>query len=346
MRTKGVRQKLFPVAILAQAFGSSLALYRQFVLSAVTMLALRSAAPKWSAPPASLLAWLVDHVFDNDDVEAKVYTTAKLFSPHLEFFGGMTQIAHEAIRGFIMLDEANMCPRSTLSHSRTSSWRTSESPPLDGIPVWLHEQFLNEWLRIPMLHESEYVENAFCDDLTLFHGTIAKSAHMITKIGFLPGPNGHVKNRRYYEGAFMARQFYQACYRSDMTRHVREDDIYDFESCPCVLELRTSSMLVKNYHKHNPDLFVLPGARGRVLQGLRVDAVHFNRRFVQNYLSLHSVDLRRQIVAHGGVEAVACGGGRQFKDFCTCGAVSFNPWHDLKKLGRFYVCHDCYSVWR
>ena len=56
-----------------------------------------------------------------------MYTTAKLFSPHLEFFGGMTQIAHEAIRGCIMLDEANMCPRSRLSH-RTSSWRTSESP--------------------------------------------------------------------------------------------------------------------------------------------------------------------------------------------------------------------------
>ena len=159
VRTKGVRQKLFPVAILAQAFGSSLALYRQFVLSAVTMLALRSAAPKWSAPPASLLAWLVDHVFDNDDVEAKVYTTAKLFSPHLEFFGGMTQIAHEAIRGFIMLDEANTCPRSTLSHSRTSSWRTLESPPLDGIPVW----FLNEWLRIPMLHEAS-ASKLFCDD--------------------------------------------------------------------------------------------------------------------------------------------------------------------------------------
>ena len=54
-------------------------------------------------------------------------------------------------------------------------------------------------------------------------------------------------------------------------------------------------------HVREDDLFVLPGARGRVLQGLRLDAVHFNRRFVQNYLSLHSVDLRRQIVAHGGV---------------------------------------------
>lgn len=273
-------------------------------------------------------------------------TTAELFSPHLDFFGGKTEIAHEAIRGFRVMDEANMCPRSTLSLSDASSWRALERPPLDGVPVFLHEQFLNEWLRIPMLHESEYVENACGDDLTLFHGTIAKSAHMITKIGFLPGPNGHVKNRRYYEGAFMARQFYPACRRGDMTRHIREDGIYDFESCPCVLEMRTSSMLVKNYHKHNPDLYVLPGTRGTVLQGLRVDAVHFNRRFVQNYWALHSVELRRQIVARGGVVETVCGGGRQLKDFCTCGKVSFNPWVEFEKLGRSYVCHACAPMWR
>ena len=86
-----------------------------------------------------------------------------------------------------------------------------------GVPDFLHKKFLDEWVRIPLLHKSKYMENAFNDDLTLFHGTIAKCGLMIAKIGFLPGLNGHVKNKRCYHGAFMSTNFYTAMFQSDMT---------------------------------------------------------------------------------------------------------------------------------
>ena len=50
----------------------------------------------------------------------------------------------------------------------------AEVPTLCGVPDFLHKKFLDEWVRIPLLHKSEYVENAFDDDVTLYHGTIAK----------------------------------------------------------------------------------------------------------------------------------------------------------------------------
>ena len=144
----------------------------------------------------------------------------------------------------------------------------------------------------------------------------------------------------------MARDFWTASFRSDMTRHVREDRIYDFESCPCVLEMRTSSTLVRNYYKHNGDLFVLLGCQGKLLQGLRIEAIHFNCRFVQTYRALRCPELRHEIKLHGGVIACICGGGRQMNDFCSWGKVSYNPWSEFEKLGVFYVCHDCYTLWR
>ena len=314
--------------------------------SAAAALCQRSLESQSHVPPQELLEQVFEHHWLNDDMFDKAHIMADLFSLQLGFFGGIKDIAQEAIHGLFLLDEVNQIPKSRMGCA--VSWPQCEHPPLHDIPTWLHEQYLKEWIKIPIVHEQsfEYVENAFQNDMTLFHGTISKCAHKIIQVGFLPGPNGHVKNKKYYQGAFMARDFSTACFRSDMTRHVREDRIYDFGSCPCVLEMRTSSALVKNYHKHNADLFVLPGCQGKLLQGLRIEAIHFNHRFVQNYRSLHHPELRNQIKLHGGVTACICGGGRQMNDFCSCGKVSFDPWSEFKKLGKYYVCRDCYKLWR
>ena len=306
----------------------------------------RSLESQSNAPLVSLLEQSLKHCWQNECNESKARTMADLFSQQLGFFGSATNIAEDALRGLILMDEENMGSQSTIG--RAVSWQECTSPPLHGIPLWQQDQYLKEWTMIPVLHDKDiqYVDDAFNDDMTLFHGTIAKCAFKIIEIGFLPGPNGHVKNKKYYQGAFMARQFSTACFRGDMTRHVRADGIYDFESCPCVLEMRTSSALVKNFHKHNPDLFVLPGGQGKVLQGLRIEAVHFNSRFVQNYRALHSPELRVQIQSHGGALACICGGHRQINDFCSCGKVSFDPWRDFQKLGKNLVCPSCYALWR
>ena len=261
------------------------------------------------------------HTFGHADVEAKCIQMTELFSPHLNFFGGKLDIAEEALRGFILLDEVGMCPHSTMGSA--IPWRQLESPPsLDGISVGLREQFLDEWLKVRVLQSNvEYVENVNNDDVTGFHGTILKCAKSIVEIGFLPGPGGHVKKGKYHEGAFMSKNFSPAFLRCDMGRHVLDDKIYSLESCPCVLEMRTSSALLVHYHKHNRDLCVLPGTRSKVLPGLRIEAVHFNTWFLQNYRQLEHSELRAKIKARGGVLETICGGHRQLTDFSSCGAV-------------------------
>ena len=46
--------------------------------------------------------------------------------------------------------------RSTTPMPHTAA----EVPTLCGVPDFLHKKFLDEWVRIPLLHKSEYVENA------------------------------------------------------------------------------------------------------------------------------------------------------------------------------------------
>ena len=83
------------------------------------------------------------HTFGHADVEAKCIQMTELFSPHLNFFGGKLDVAEEALRGFILLDEVGMCPHSTMGSA--VPWRQLESPPsLDCISVGLREQFLDE----------------------------------------------------------------------------------------------------------------------------------------------------------------------------------------------------------
>ena len=304
----------------------------------------RSLEPQPTLPPCVLLEQVMEHHWLNDDMFVKASEIADLFSLQLRFFGGKEHIAQEAIRGLFLLDKVNMVPHSGICDA--VGWDQCEHPPLDGIWPRDHEQYLKEWIKIPIKHNFEYVDNFWKDDITLFHGTIAKAAHKIIQVGFVPGPNGHVKNKRYYEGAFMARHFSKACFRGDMTRNLGTDGIYNFASCPCVVEMRTSSALVKKYHKHDPDLCVLPGGQGQLLQGLRIDAIHFNRRFVENYRALHCPVLRNLINEHGGVLKCLCGGGRQMNDFCSCAKVSFNPRQDFTKLGNYFVCHECFKLWR
>ena len=156
-----------------------------------------------NAPLVSLLEQSLKHRWQNDRNDSKARTMADLFSPQLGFFGDRTmaaKIAEDALRGLILMDEENMGSQSTIG--RAVSWQECTSPPLHGIPLWQQDQYLKEWTMIPVLHDNDiqYVDDAFKDDMTLFHGTIAKCAFKIIEIGFLPGPNGHVKNKKYYHG--------------------------------------------------------------------------------------------------------------------------------------------------
>ena len=170
----------------------------------------RTLAVQSSPYDAQLLDTILKHNFQNTDVEINCHAVLELFRPHLKFFGCDFRLAADALRGYMYLDERNTCPKSRLGTA--TRWRASaEVPTLRGVPESLHNRFLSEWVRIPVLHENKYVENG--DDLTLYHGTIAKCGLKIAEIGFLPGPNGHVKNKRCHKGAFMSTNFYTDFYQ-------------------------------------------------------------------------------------------------------------------------------------
>jgi len=114
-----------------------------------------------------------------------------------------------------------------------------------------------------------------------------------------------------------------------------------------VLELEASMAKLVRYHRHRDDVFVLPGIEGQYLPGLRVKAIHWNRRFIRNYMALHDAQARKTIAEHGGVFEACCGGRRQVQDFQTCGAWSKQPWSDSRftKVGQYYMCNECKPRW-
>ena len=167
--------------------------------------------------------------------------------------------------------------------------------------------------------------------MIFYHGTNADVCFRILKCGaFIPGRNGHTKGKSHFKGCFGSREFSVASFRGDQTRglSLEDDSIYTFRCCPVVLELEASCAHLKNYKSGRPELLVFPGLPGSFLAGIRLRAIHWNKRFVENYRRLHDPDIRRQIGEHGGVFEVCCGGQRQVRDFQSCGAWSPSPWND------------------
>ena len=111
-------------------------------------------------------------------------------------------------------------------------------------------------------------------------------------------------------GCFGSKLFDEACYRSDPTRLLREDGIYDFASCPVVCEFAASAWQLRRFHRKNKQLVVLPGTAGAFLPGLRLKAVYWNLRIVQNFRALHNKALRAELLRRGGVRECMCGKGR------------------------------------
>ena len=228
-------------------------------------------------------------------------------------------------------------------------------PNLERLPQMSNHSRVNvtEWARQKIIVESQHGEDCFNDSyggpsVTFYHGTIGYCAERIMNGGgFIAGENGHTKGKTHFKGCFGSKQFDEACYRSDPTRLIREDGIYDFASCPVVCEFTASHWQLRNFHRRNKQLVVLPGNEGALLPGLRLQAVYWNMRLVRNYLALQDPALRADILRRGGVRDRLCGTGRQFQDFRTCGAVlgEYGS-NSCKKLGKNYVCEHCYNEWR
>ena len=211
------------------------------------------------------------------------------------------------------------------------------------------QQLLRQQVHVAVSDNAGFIADTMiwgASDVTFYHGTTAWAAYRIIRGGgFFPGVNGHTKKRRHYRGCFGSTFFDVAALRGDPTRHLAEDNIYTFASCPCTLELQASSAHLVRYHRHSKPLFVLPGQEGQVLPGIRVKVVWWNAMRVHNFACLTFLpDVRAVVRQRGGIKAL-CGGGRQWQDFQCCGKAIHNLWEppvpgitsESEKVGKFWL---------
>jgi hypothetical protein len=208
-----------------------------------------------------------------------------------------------------------------------------------------------EWFRQAVTYRGfRATEVAFCNpdgpSTTFYHGTTAFPAHeILLGGGFLAGPNGHTKGKTHYKGCFGSTLFTVAQLRGDPTRGLAEnpDHIYTFSNCPCVLELEAASATLKNFKRGCPYLIVVPGHEGRFMPGILLKAIHWNVRYVRNFRALKNPAVRQAIRSRGGVFQACCGSFRQQQDFQSCGDYDVDK---FVKLGKHYVCSQCFPLWR
>jgi hypothetical protein len=273
--------------------------------------------------------------------QEKLLHMATAFSRHFDLANG-TCLHHEIIAGFEVMNDGGFEPNVELGTSQ--SWSDTNMP---------NQQFTHkeEWFRQPVCITMHDGSHPFHDmgspSTTFYHGTTAGVAYLICKSGaFIPGNNGHTKGKTHFKGCFGSTQFQVAMFRGDQTRGLdNSGGVYDFTCCPVVLEFQALCAGIRRYHKYNPAMIVIPGQPGKYLPGLRLMAVHWNVRFVQNYRRLQDSSVRCRIQQLGGVFSACCGGQRQQQDFQGCGAWTDNVYRDFVRLGRHHVCERCHSRW-
>ena len=303
--------------------------------------------PTWIPPPTPLTAFsdgaltetCVGHLHDLFTVLSERYE----FDP-----SGCTIRHQEVVDGFTILDDADWWANVRPVLGQLVPWNSLNPAPDETMPD------KEDWFRQPVdMTDPEAFPCQQPDgpSVIFYHGTISECVDRIVKCGaFIPGENGHTKGKRHFKGCFGSMEFSVASFRGDPTRglSLEPDSIYTFSCCPAVLELQASYARLRNYKRKRPGLLVIPGTPGSFLPGLRLRAIHWNRRFVVNYVRLHDPEIRRQITQLGGVFEVCCGGQRQATDFQSCGAWSPCPWNDPEflKLGKSYVCKRCHARWQ
>ena len=164
------------------------------------------------------------------DAEQAVLDVA---APLASFGEEVPTASGELLDGVRSLDEAGALPQAMLGpmtrymdlppHQRPSmqseSWMQTETQHLLRQPV-----------HVTLRNDAGFITDTMiqgASDVTFYHGTTAWAAHRIIRGGgFIPGLNGHTKNRRYYRGCFGSTFFDVAHFRGDPTRHLADDLIY------------------------------------------------------------------------------------------------------------------------
>ena len=320
-----------------------------------------SADKQWSAMPCTIVELAQDAELSDDGLR-RLFELSFALSPHLCFDPFQQHIKHdEVVSGFVELDRSGWLQSIQVEPEKPVRWL--DLPELPSHTTKHPEEWIRLGIKMTMHDGLGGAIHAFRSQLpgvwgfddpteTFYHGTTSYSAWRILQSGaFIPGPNGYTKCKKHFKGCFGSKLFEIAEMRGDQTRVIEDDGIYSFRSCPVVLELEATCAHLRRYkrgHKHT-HLVVLPGEPGSFLPGIVLKAVHWNVRFVRQYLALHNPQTRIKIQSQGGVFVSCCGEGRQRNDFQSCGAWGFAPLSQdphFVRQGKYMMCHKCAERWR
>jgi hypothetical protein len=162
-----------------------------------------------------------------------------------------------------------------------------------------------EWFRLGLHVDASNGTIDFDDKPIMFHGTEWGSANKILmqSEGFITGGGTHRVRGRSLSGCWCVPTLGDALTRADPTRYVYNGG-FSRLSCPVVLELRPAWLR----RVPGSTMHCCTSQTGHQHEGLLIQAIHFNTRFMQNYMELE----RAAVVRELKLDSVRC---RR----CSCG---------------------------
>ena len=199
---------------------------------------------------------------------------------------------------------------------------------------WLHR---HEWYRLHLDVDFSGGELKNSSEPIMFHGTEWGSALKIVwhSQGFIVGPGTHNVGKKSLAGCWCVDSLGEAIRRSNPERyHFRGD--FTRMCCPVALEIQAVDLRrVPGTQK-----YCAPSPIGTVHHGLLIRAVHFNTRFMKNYMKLENSMLRQRLIQDPfHCRRCACG---------WCGQVCLpedpSYWKWVKSKKSLYYTERCYKV--
>ena len=129
----------------------------------------------------------------------------------------------------------------------------------------------------------------------LFHGTEWGAACRIIwrAQGFIVGPGTHRVRNTSVAGCWLTDELGEAIRRGDPSRYCVDGDFTRL-CCPVVLEMQAVD-LKKIPGTYGANRYCARGETGTVHKGVMVLAIHFNIRFMRNYIKLEDEKLRQRL---------------------------------------------------
>ena len=126
----------------------------------------------------------------------------------------------------------------------------------------------------------------------MFHGTEWGSAKRIVwdSQAFVTGPGTRRVRNKSWTGMWCVEDFANAASRAQPDRYLVAGD-YSRYSCPVVLEV----MCVWLRRVPNSSMCNVPGLPGNLVEGVQIRAIHFNIKWIRNYMFLETFEARRRL---------------------------------------------------